>query len=178
MMAPRTGHQRQAWMHRTKFATLIRLGWSNEAIAEANFQAKGWRPSPGMVSRHAETLGLPPRRLRHDTLIPWAIRPEHRHDPVYYALQAISRERQGLTLKPLDQQRADWLRDLLTTIRRTPLVVDYIPDRGFVFSLAKDSDDDIVRHPRGEDDQGSSSSGASAPASSSLSGLTSRSDRN
>jgi hypothetical protein len=139
------------WMGSDQFEILWLQGHSGDVIADANFEAKGWRPDPSMVSRHAQELGLPARRRSHRELIPWDVAKQHRKSRVFYALMAISRARQngGIPVSKQDAYRGKWLTDLLTTVKKTPLVVDYDPVKGFMFMLAEKTDDDITRKPSG-----------------------------
>lgn len=137
------------WMDEQRLVRFWNMGLTYDDIARANFEATGWRPGREVVARKFQRMGLPPRQTTHHRdLIPWRIRQVHRHDPVYYALQAVSRERQGFEIAERDTYRARWLLDLCTH-RGTPMVVDYLPDKGFIFLLATDDDTDIVRFPDG-----------------------------
>ena len=125
---------------------LYGLGWSNKDIAHANEENKGWHPSAAMVSRKLRSLGLPPRRVSHRDLIPWRINPEHAHNEVYYALQAISRDRQKIPLSKQDGYRAQWLLDLLVDGDLLK-VVDYDYNEGWKIVRARKTDTDIIRRP-------------------------------
>lgn len=146
-------------MNRQVFIKLYNLGWPYDDIAHVNEQLTGFRPDKSTVGEWARAFELPPRRMRHADLIPWRIRPEHKSDPIHYALQAISRARRGErrgetlskqneTLSKQDKLRAAWLRGVLTQ-RGTLLVVDYDPMNGWCFRPATDRDDDIIRRPVG-----------------------------
>jgi hypothetical protein len=137
-------------MQDEKIRQFFRLGWGNADIAHANFEATGWEPSRSAVAAKLKSLGLQARRMSHKDLIPWHILPEHAHSPIYYALQAISRTRQGIKLSRQDHYRAEWLRDLLTR-RGTAMVVDYDRHHGWIFKLAQDEDTDIIRRPQDQD---------------------------
>jgi hypothetical protein len=130
---------------------LYELGWSNTEIARANEENKEWHPSPSMMSRKLKSLHLPARRVSHKELIPWRINPAHAHSEVYYALQAISRERQALPLARQDVYRAQWLRDLLSH-GGIPKVVDYDYTTGWRIVRARKADTDIIRRPVPVDD--------------------------
>lgn len=82
-------------MNRQVFIKLYNLGWPYDDIAHVNEQLTGFRPDKSTVGEWARAFELPPRRMRHADLIPWRIRPEHKSDPIHYALQAISRARRG-----------------------------------------------------------------------------------
>lgn len=134
------------WMQQDKIVMLYGMGWTNGDIAHANQEATGWLPSRSVVSRKLRSLGLPSRRASHRDLIPWRINPEHAHSEIYYALQAVSRERQGIPLAKQDFYRAKWLRDLLT--RQANLrVVDYDYTKGWRLVRARMTDTDIIRRP-------------------------------
>ena len=141
---------KKRWLPNTILRTLAELGWTNRDIALANEEATGWQPSVSGVTRKLQSIGVPDRRMSHKDLIFWTIRPEHAHDPIYYGLQAIDKERKGIVLSPQDQSRAKVLRDILTQHGRV-FVVDYQPDiypeRGFVIVPATEKDTDIVRRP-------------------------------
>lgn len=124
------------------------------------------------MSRKIQALGLPAARLHHRALIPWRINPDHANHPIYYALQAISRERQRVTLSPQDKFRVRWLRDLLTR-EGAARVVDYDYSKGWSVVQAKRTDKDIIRRPvrtrrQPSSHEGSSSSSASSDLSGSL----------
>lgn len=139
------------------------LGWSNADIAHANEQSTGWLPSRSAMSRKLRDLELPARRASHRKLIPWRINPHHAHNQIYYALMAISRERQGIELNHQDYYRVKWLRDLLTA-GGAPKVVAYDYDKGFQIVRARKSDTDIIRRPVPPDNESSVAS-SSPPTS-------------
>ena len=69
--------------------------------------------------------GIDPRIVRDEALIPWAVKPEHRHAHAVSMLRAEARRRAGKTLTPLMKEMLDaWLAGL----DRDGTVVDYDPD--------------------------------------------------
>lgn len=161
--------QPAGWMPDEAIRRFVELGWSNADIAHANEEANGWRPSPSAMSRKIQALGLQAARLHHRALIPWRINPDHKTNPIYYALAAISRERQlgKDALSSQDKFRVRWLRDVLTR-EGAPRVVDYDYRKGWSTPLAKQSDTDIIRRPERTSRQPRSQGGSSS--SSDLSG--------
>jgi hypothetical protein len=147
----------------------VDLGWSNADLAHANEEATGWHPSPAVVSRKLQALGLQAARLHHRALIPWRINPDHAGHPIYYALQAESRRRQlgDDALSSQDKFRVQMLRDLLTR-KGAARVVDYDYRKGWSLVPAKRTDKDIIRRP--ERGRQRSNEGGSSSASSDLSG--------
>lgn len=139
------------WIPDADIRQFYGLGWSNTVIARANEERTGWRPSRSAMSRKLRALGLPQRRVSHQELIPWRINPDHAHNQVYYALQAISRERHGIPPSHQDGYRAQWLRDLLT-LGGVPKVVDYDYNDGWRIVRARKTDTDIIRRPVPVDD--------------------------
>jgi hypothetical protein len=149
MMASREA-KRKAWPTQSKLQELVDLGWRNTEIARVT----GF--SPSAVGRKLQAMGIPPRNASHKDLIWWTVRPEHWHEPLYYGLQAIDNERKGKKLSSQDRYRARVLTDLLAS-RAGPFVVDYrpeeYPERGFIIVPAIETDTDIVRRPKGENDE-------------------------
>lgn len=147
----------QRWLPTAKLHQLANLGFTNMEIARANERATGYKPTSSAVSKKLAKTGYAPRRMSHKDLIPWTVRPEHSHDPIYDGLQAVSRQRQGIKLSSQDQYRARVLTDLLAA-RGGPFVVDYRPDvdpeHGFIFVRATAADTDIIRRPKDRDGEG------------------------
>lgn len=91
--------------------------------------------------------GINVRLVRDDDLIPWAVKPEHRHAHAVSMLRAEARKRAGKTLTPL---MADMLEAWLNGLERDETVVHYDPDtnEGWWYVPRLPSDTDIVRTPK------------------------------
>ena len=91
--------------------------------------------------------GIDTRIVRDDTLIPWAVKPEHRHSHAVAMLRAEARKRAGKTLTPLMDDMLDvWLSGL----ERDGNVVHYDPDtaEGWWYVPRREGvDKDLIREP-------------------------------
>lgn len=134
------------WMATAKLRALFRAGVEYEDIAGINEKNTGWRPHKSVVSRKRDAMGEPPRRLRHDDLIPWRIRPEHNNAEMRHMLQAESRRRAGQPQSDKDKILTSLLYNRLFD-RGRQMVVGYHPDLGFYTIDRADDDTDIIRRP-------------------------------
>jgi len=91
--------------------------------------------------------GIDNRIVRDDTLIPWAVKPEHRHSHAVSMLRAEARKRAGKELTPLmSDMLATWLRGL----QEDGAVVHYDPttDEGWWYVSRREGiDNDLIRVP-------------------------------
>lgn len=91
--------------------------------------------------------GIPTRIVRDETLIPWAVKPEHRHGHAVAMLRAEARRRAGKQLTPGTEQMLDvWLAGLA----RDRQVVHYAPEtsEGWWYVPPRDGIDvDLIRVP-------------------------------
>jgi hypothetical protein len=91
--------------------------------------------------------GLNTRIVRDEALIPWAVKPEHRHAHAVSMLRAEARKRAGKTLTPLMAQMLEtWLRGLKDDER----VVHYDPStaEGWSYVPRREGiDKDLIRVP-------------------------------
>lgn len=91
--------------------------------------------------------GIDSRIVRDDTLIPWAVNPEHRHSHAVSMLRAEARRRAGKTLTPMmEQMLTAWLAGL----ERDGTVVHYAPDtaEGWWYVPRREGiDRDLIREP-------------------------------
>lgn len=69
--------------------------------------------------------GIDGRIVRDDALIPWAVKPEHRHSHAVSMLRAEARRRAGKTLTPVME---DMLNVWLAGLERDGSVIHYDPD--------------------------------------------------
>lgn len=91
--------------------------------------------------------GIDTRIVRDEKLIPWAVKPEHRHSHAVSMLRAEARRRAGKTLTPLMEDMLDtWLRGL----EEEDQVVHYDPDtpEGWWYVPRRPGvDNDLIREP-------------------------------
>lgn len=104
---------------------------------------------PSMWSNFRRRRGLSRRIVRDDTLIPWAVQPQHRFAYPLTMLRHEARQRAGEPVREADAGRhAAFIRKL----RTEGLVVDYDPSAltGFAaFSLVpRKPGEDLVRQPK------------------------------
>lgn len=90
--------------------------------------------------------GLSRRNVRDDNLIPWLVKPEHRHAWPLTMLRLLARRRAGQELSIKRNHDLDvWLKGL----ERDNVVVHYDPDtpEGFHYVTRLKKDDDVIRFP-------------------------------
>lgn len=100
---------------------------------------------PSMWGNFRRRHGLTRRIVRDDTLIPWRVKPEHKHAFYVQLLRWEARERAGAPLRDRDRHDLTTFRERL---RREKLVVDYDEAEGFRLVSRLPSDRDIIRRPR------------------------------
>lgn len=91
--------------------------------------------------------GIENRIVRDETLIPWAVKEEHRHSHPVSMLRAEARKRAGKTLTPM---MADMLESWLKGLERDGCVVHYDPDteEGWWYVPRREGiDKDLIRVP-------------------------------
>jgi len=104
---------------------------------------------PSFWSNIRHRWGLPPRAIRDDDMIPWAVKPEHRNATIIRYLRFAARRLAGRPNSPTDEQKLD---TFLATLAEANVVVHYDPELedGFVLVRREPSDavDDIIRRPK------------------------------
>lgn len=91
--------------------------------------------------------GIPTRIVRDEALVPWAVRPEHRHAHAVSMLRAEARRRAGKQLTP---GTAEMLETWLAGLERDALVVHYAPEtpEGWWYVPRREGvDRDLIREP-------------------------------
>ncbi|MCW2711554.1 MAG: hypothetical protein JWP24_1748 [Marmoricola sp.] len=91
--------------------------------------------------------GIATRIVRNQTLIPWAVKPEHRHSHAVSMLRAEARRRAGKTLTPM---MSDMLDAWLAGLARDGKVVHYEPTslEGWTYVPRREGVDlDLIRVP-------------------------------
>jgi len=92
-------------------------GWSRSTGASTRS-----RPASACGLGCGAKSGIGTRIVRDDSLIPWAVKPEHRHSHSVSMLRAEARRRAGKSLTPLME---DMLNSWLLGLRRDGTVVHY-----------------------------------------------------
>lgn len=90
--------------------------------------------------------GLHRRNVRNDDLIPWLVKPEHRHRWPLTMLRLLARRRAN---EPLSVKRNHDLDVWLAGLERDNIVVHYDPDtaEGFHYVTRTKKDVDVIRFP-------------------------------
>lgn len=131
-------------------ATLRRLrreGWTQRRIAET------YEVSESAVWKALHSGGYTKPLPTYKDILPWDIADEHKAVAIMERFRAINKQRQGLKLRPEEEQRLKaWLREL----NAEGLVVAYHPEAppnsasskgGFYYLPKTDSDEWIIRRP-------------------------------
>lgn len=102
--------------------------------------------APTMFSNYRAKHGLARRITRDDSLIPWDVKPEHRHDHILNMLRVEARLRAG---QPVPEVHARKHASFMARLTEGNLVVLYDPatEEGFFYVPRQASDTDIVRQP-------------------------------
>lgn len=102
---------------------------------------------PSMFGNFRRRHGLPRRYVRNDTLIPWAVKQEHRWEYPVMMLRLEARKREGKSIGEENEGRlAAWHRHL----DETGSVLHYDPDTPegwFYVARRKGIDQDVIREP-------------------------------
>jgi 2-aminoadipate transaminase len=131
---------------------LWRRGWTLDELALENERLTGCKPSRTAVSVRLRDAGVMLQRGSRRDLLPWDIRPEHRHSRFRVMLSAESKRREmeatgdDTGWSDAYDKAIDLLYDLLYG-RGTKLVVGYHPEIGFYLTDRLPSDTDIIRAP-------------------------------
>lgn len=101
----------------------------------------------GAIGNWRARLGLDRRQERDMDLIPWAVRPEHRHRHALGMLRALGRRRAG---GEMTERMGQLLDNWLLSLQESDAVVYYDPDteEGFFYVPREPGDADIIRRPR------------------------------
>lgn len=121
------------------------LGLTQKQMVDEWFAETGVRVSRSAIAMAMHRAGLAdPAHERHDDLLPWTLRPEHRHYSEARYLRLESRRRRGLPI-PVDENRR--LLAWLDALRQASAVVYYEPEtaRGFWWVPREETDRDIIR---------------------------------
>ncbi len=107
----------------------------------------GIATTQSMWSNFRRSRGLEMRITRDDSLIPWAVKPEHRGSAIVRALRFEARRREG---RPITQDQQDRVDSLVRKLKDADAVVHYDEDtdQGFFFVPREAQDTDLVRRPR------------------------------
>lgn len=103
--------------------------------------------SPSAWGNMRRRYGLERRIVRDDDLIPWAVRPEHRHAYPIALLRLEARQRAGHPLRPVDEER---LRGWKERLAETGTVLHYEPEteQGWFYVPRREGiDTDLIREP-------------------------------
>lgn len=130
----------RTWMDASEFRNLWLNGASIEEILDRNEKKYHVRFTRSAVSRHAESLGLPPRHKYDREWLPWNVRPEYSKTRWRPMLLSADKERNGEPLTRADKNRINLLHDLISG-RGAALVVGYHPEIGFYLTDRIDADE-------------------------------------
>ncbi|MFG2209956.1 hypothetical protein ACIQK6_23930 [Streptomyces sp. NPDC091682] len=136
----------------------FRDGWTYTQMQKYYREVYNEETSIPMWAAFRRRRGLDRRNLRADDLIPWKVKPEHRHKYPAIMLRAEARlraendalSRGDTPARPVsdrDKQRlASWKKDLT----EDGLVVHYDPDTsdGFFLVPREEQDSDLIRAPK------------------------------
>lgn len=127
----------------------LRKGMTQAQIVDAWEKKTGVRVSRSAVAMAISRYGLQSAhpRPRHEDLLPWHVKDEHKHNIEARMLRMEGRRRKGL---PLSKKNLDWLTKWRELLEIEQAVVHYDPDtvEGFHWVKRKPSDDDIIRRPK------------------------------
>ena len=114
-------------------------------MAQQYLEKYGIEVAPTTFSNFRQRMGMEPRKVWNDELVPWYVEEHHRHTHPVMMLRAEARRRAG---KPIaDASRLDsWL----ASRKQEDTVVHYDPDteQGFFYVLRRPGvDTDLIRVP-------------------------------
>lgn len=122
-------------------------GRSGQWIADEYRRKYGLATSPSMWSRLRKRTGLEPGLVRNPSLIPWAVKPQHRHGHAVAMLRAEGRKRAG---RPLPRRTEELLTSWLARLSCDDLVVMYDRSSGWRYVPRRHGVDlDLIREPYG-----------------------------
>ncbi len=123
-------------------------GWTYQEMAEEYARKYNLEISPSMFASYRSRHGLPRRIARDPSLIPWAVKAQHRWSYPLAMLRIEARRRGGFEVRASDNERlASFKRDLYAE----GLVVHYDPDTEVGWWLVPRRpgvDLDMIRDPR------------------------------
>lgn len=128
------------------------MRWFNEGVTYEEMQQRyrdkyNIETTLSMWGNFRRRKGLPRRITRDDDLIPWMVKPQHRHSYPILMLRKEARRRSGAPVTEEQSREIDgWLRNL----KEDGAVVHYDPDTEqgwFYVKRRPDIDTDIIRRP-------------------------------
>lgn len=122
-------------------------GRTYEWMSEQYRQKYGIETVPSLWSNFRRRRGLARRITRDDSLIPWAVKPEHRWAYPLTMLRLEARARAG---EPINAAHAVRHRNFMRRLTEGGLVVSYDPNtaEGFHLVPREANDVDLIRQPR------------------------------
>jgi len=133
---------------KTELERYIRKGMTQAQIVEAWEEETGVRVSRSTIGMAIKRYGLHSAkpRPRHEDLLPWHVKDEHRNHTEARMLRLEARRRKGL---PLSEADLKWVNGWRQQLLEKNAVVYYDPDlpEGFVW-ITRTNETDIVRAER------------------------------
>ncbi|WP_326554685.1 hypothetical protein [Micromonospora sp. NBC_01813] len=133
--------------NRDEFTRWYQEGKTYSWIIEEYQRKYGIEIGAGTISNWRSQLGLEKRAVRDSTLIPWAVKPEHRFDHILHMLRTEARRRGG---HPIPPARLKKLNGFLANLEAQDAVVHYDPDTEqgwWLVHRRPEVDTDIIRVP-------------------------------
>jgi len=122
-------------------------GWTYGQMQEEYLRKYNIETALSMWSNFRKRHGLPRRIERNDDMIPWAVKPEHRHRHALTMLRTANRVNQGL---PVGESSARQYRSWIESLTAEDVVVHYEPDteEGFFYVPRRPNlDKGLIREP-------------------------------
>lgn len=131
----------------TRLERYVRKGLTQAQIVDAWEQESGVRVSRSAVAMAMRRFDIesPRAKVRHEDLVPWRLKPEHRMAPEARLLRLEGQRRRGETIRPAD---LTWLDNWLTELHESNAVITYAPDtrEGFLrVQRCPEDGDSLVR---------------------------------
>jgi len=122
-------------------------GWTYEQMCDEYRRKYNIETVPSLFGNFRVRRGLPPRIVRDDELIPWAVREEHRWAYPLQMLRLEARHRAtGEPVRSVDRVRHE---NFMALLKADNVVVDYDPETGFHLVPREPQDGDLpVRRPK------------------------------
>lgn len=131
----------------TEVVRWFEQGVTYEEMVERYREKYNIETTPSMWGNFRRRRGLDRRITRDDELIPWGVKPEHRHDYPILMLRKEARRRAGLPISAEDQHAIDaWIRGM----KESDVVLHYEPeteDGWFYVPPRPGIDTDLIRKP-------------------------------
>ena len=128
---------------------MLRRGLTQQQIVAEWEEKTGTAVSRSAIAMAMKRYGLKSARPRprHEDMLPWHVKDEHKNHIEARMLRMEGRRRKGLPLKEEDLR---WLNNWRRQLDEAGAVVAYDPetDEGFFWIERKASDSDIIRHGR------------------------------